>query len=131
MTVVDLIPQVCTKGEGPEAQAVMDRAHLGAMHHYARLALHFARGWDPGRDDKATFFAISYCLGVIGGAAWQVSARAIPLVAKTQWPTLKGLRDRVIKEHRTVTPGLVFGIVQQDLPPLIAALDSLPEARTQ
>jgi uncharacterized protein with HEPN domain len=103
------------------------------MRHYAQLASSFAKTWDLELDeeDSVTFLAISYCLGIIGGAACQVSADAIPVVARTQWPRVTALRDRMIKEYRTVTPDFVFGVVHEDLPPLMTALGFTAEASLQ
>src|SRR5688572_4167885 len=94
-----------------------DRAPLAAMRHYAQTASRWAESWkwEADETDSCTFLAISQCLKVIGGAATQVSSKAVPEAISVSWPKVMGLRDRMAKEYRTVTPGLVIAIVRNDL----------------
>jgi uncharacterized protein with HEPN domain len=108
----------------------MDGAHLDAVLYYAELATQFVEGWTPESDeiDDVRFLAISCCLSIIGGAACNISHAAVPVAGREQWPGVMALRDRM-REYRSVTPRLLSAIVQRNLPPLIAALKSMPEAR--
>ena len=121
----------CGTGDSPSADA-KDHAHLHAIRHYAELATTFAETWtsDSDEPDRVGFLAISSCLGTIGGAACNLSAEAVPDLGKGQWPRVMALHQRM-REYWSVTPSLVQSTVQNDLPPLIAALGTIKAGKGQ
>lgn len=73
--------------------------------------------------------AVIRSLEVIGEAAGKVSAETVALQPEIPWREITGMRHRLIHGYADIRLGLVWFVVQDRLPPLIAALDPLiPDA---
>ena len=95
------------------------------MRIYARHAVTFATGKTRADlDDEPQFqFAIIRAIEVIGEAAAQVPPDVRERFPAIPWPTVVGMRNRLIHGYSTVNLNVVWRIVRNELVPLIAQLD--------
>ena len=92
----------------------------------AKRAIEFTVGLsqdDFFRDEK-TQSAVVYQIQIIGEAARRVSAetrQAHPI----DWTNIVGMRNRLVHDYSRIDVGIVWDIVSNDLPSLIAAVEPL------
>ena len=108
-----------------------DRVRLIHMLWAARQARGFAEG--RGRDDldaDAMFRrATVSCIQEIGEAASKVSESTRSAVPSLPWRQIVGMRHQVVHAYFQVNHGMVWQVVEHDLPPLIAAIEAyVPDA---
>jgi uncharacterized protein with HEPN domain len=102
------------------------RIALQQMLAYAREAVDLCAGktrTDLDRD-RVLELALTRLLEIIGEAANRVPAAEQPDFPDIPWPQIIGLRNRLIHGYDAVDLDIVWQIVQQDLPPLITALQN-------
>lgn len=75
--------------------------------------------------DEQLFLALQRLIEIIGEAAKKVSSGTRSQAAGIEWAAIAGMRDRLIHAYFDVNPDLVWSTVTDDLPPLMAALESL------
>jgi uncharacterized protein with HEPN domain len=76
--------------------------------------------------------AVLHCLTVIGEAAGRISEASAAELPDLPWRKMKNLRNFIVHEYEGVNMPIIWGIVTDELPKVIAALDRLfPERKTQ
>jgi len=103
-----------------------DDARLRHMRDAARQAIGFAEGRSRADldTDLMLVFALVKALEIIGEAAHQVSDPTRNEVPELPWADLIGMRHRLIHAYFDINLDILWQTVQQDLPPLITALDN-------
>ena len=69
--------------------------------------------------------AVVRLLEIAGEAARSVSQKTRSRISTIPWRDISGTRDRLIHGYVDVNLDIVWSIVTQDLPPLIAELEKL------
>lgn len=76
--------------------------------------------------------AVLHCLTVIGEAAGRVSDGSAAELPDLPWRKMKNLRNFIVHEYEDVNMPVIWKIVLEELPVVIAALDPLfPERHSQ
>ena len=104
-----------------------DEVRLKHMLDAARKALNFVHGRsreDLDRDEMLTL-ALVRLLEIVGEAAKNVSPTIKAGNPHIPWKQIGGTRDRLIHGYFNVDLDIVWAIITQDLPPLVAALEQL------
>lgn len=93
----------------------------------ARAAVSFAAGvtFEQLMADEMRQAAILFKLTVLGEAAKRISQPVRDGLPGIPWRSAAGVRDKLVHEYHRIALKTVWGIVQDDLPPLIAALEQL------
>ena len=104
-----------------------DEALLLDMLIAARDAVSFAGGasWEEFHSNRMMRAAVQYAIQTIGEAANKVSATTPAAHPEIAWPRIVGMRHRLVHGYRDVDLQIVWDVVQEYLPPLIAALEPL------
>jgi uncharacterized protein with HEPN domain len=69
--------------------------------------------------------ALVRLLEIVGEAAYQTSKKVRDQHAAIPWPQIIGLRNRLIHGYDAVDLDILWQIIQEDLPPLIAELEKV------
>lgn len=75
-------------------------------------------------DDRPMQHAVIRCLTVVGEAANRVSEETCIALPHVEWSEAIGLRNVLVHDYRGIDMDRIWTIVEQDLPPLLSALDS-------
>ena len=104
-----------------------DEALLLDMKLAAGDALSFVEGLDQMRFDASKLHqaAVVRCLGIIGEAANKVSQEFQDAHPEIEWRKIIGMRHRLIHDYTEVRLDLVWAVLRDELPGLIAALEPL------
>ncbi len=110
----------------PDRQA-SDLALLLDMALAAKDALGFAAGMNEAEFAASRLHqnAVIRSLEVIGEAAGKISADFRDKHPKIQWREITGMRHRLIHGYAEVRFDVVWSVVQDSLPPLLAAISPL------
>lgn len=103
-----------------------DSTRLQDMLAVARRARNFVEGKkaaDLKADDYLIGFAVVRAIEILGEAANKVSAETRVLLPAIQWAEIVGMRNRIVHDYLNVDYDIVWGVVQNDLPPLIQELE--------
>lgn len=73
--------------------------------------------------------SLTRLLEIVGEAASRVSIAKRKDYASIPWPAIVSLRNRIIHGYDSVNFDVLWDIIQDDLPPLIAALESILDLR--
>jgi uncharacterized protein with HEPN domain len=73
--------------------------------------------------DRQLNLSLVRLLEIVGEAASRVPAEERSLYPEIPWPEIVGLRNRLIHGYDSVDFDILWQIVNDDLPPLIAALE--------
>ncbi len=106
-----------------------DKVSLRHMLDYSRKAVAMVEGRtreDLDRDEMLCL-ALTRAAEIIGEAATRVSQAGQQRHAHIPWAQIVGLRNRLVHGYDAVDLDILWDIVQQDLPPLIAALQEIVE----
>lgn len=104
-----------------------DRVRLGHMLEAAQRAQEFVRGrkrQDLNKDEQLAF-ALVKLLEIIGEAAHNVSDETQQKSPQIPWREIADTRNRLIHGYFDVDLDIVWQILEQDLPPLIAELEKI------
>ena len=74
--------------------------------------------------DRTMQHAVIRCLTVIGEAANRVSADMRAALPEIEWSEAVGLRNVLVHDYQRIDLVRVWTIVQDDLPPLLSALNA-------
>jgi len=77
--------------------------------------------------DRVFALALTRLLEILGEAAARVSTQTRDRHAGIAWSAIVGLRNRLIHGYDQVDNDVLWNIVDGDLPPLIAELESILE----
>jgi uncharacterized protein with HEPN domain len=104
-----------------------DEAYLLDMLLWARRVQSFNTDTDSAAfaADIKSQAATLHGLQVIGEAASKVSANFRDAHPEIQWRQISGLRHRLVHDYGRIDMSIIWGIVQNDVGPLIAALEPL------
>jgi uncharacterized protein with HEPN domain len=104
-----------------------DHVSVRQMLENARKATTFMQGKSRRDldDDEMLSLAIVRLLEVLGEAARRVSIEYRDRTSQIPWRQITGTRDRLVHAYDTVNYNIVFAIVKDELPPLIADLERL------
>ena len=104
-----------------------DAIRLRHMLDAARDALSFAEGRsreDLDRD-RQLVLAVVKCIEIIGEAGARVSPEGQAEAAELPWRDMIDMRHRLVHAYYDVNLDVVWSTLREDLPPLIAALESV------
>jgi uncharacterized protein with HEPN domain len=104
-----------------------DAALLLDMLIAAKDAQSFVAGLDEGAfaGSQLHQYAVIRALGIIGEAAGRVSAQTHAAHPGIPWAEIIGMRNRLVHGYSEVRLDLVWGVLRDRLPPLIATLTGL------
>jgi len=104
-----------------------DSVSLHHMLDHAREAVQFAdsRKRSDLDSDRLLELALTRLIEVIGEAAGRVSPATRMKYQTIPWPQIVGMRNRLIHGYDSIDRQLLWDTIQQDLPPLIATLESI------
>lgn len=111
-----------------------DVAYLLDILLHARDARDFTTGIDKGTflSDRKTHLAVIRCFEVIGEAVKRLSPDVQKKYPDIPWSQMAKMRDLLIHAYERVDLDEVWNTVQNDIPPLISALERIipPEGET-
>ena len=104
-----------------------DLVRLRHMLDAARKAVDFSRGRtrDDLDSDEMLSLALVRLLEIIGEAAKRISEEFRQQYSEIPWNQISGTRDRLIHGYFDVDLDIIWSIVADDLPILIAGLDRI------
>ena len=102
-----------------------DSDRLRHMRDAARKAVSFCAGKTRNDldGDEILVLALVRLVEIIGEAARSVSSEARAKSAAVPWREITGTRDRLVHGYADVNLDILWNIVTEDLPPLIAELE--------
>ena len=110
-----------------------DASFLLDMLDAARDAVVFAEAvsYEEFVEDRRNQLAILKAVEIVGEAASRISAGTRQAHPEVPWREIVGMRNRLVHAYFEIDLHLVWGTVQDRLPPLIAQLEPLvpPKAR--
>lgn len=108
-----------------------DGMRLRHMSDHAREAVEMAAGRQRVDLDHDRMFqlALVRLVEVVGEAAARVSPEGQRRYASIPWAEVRGLRNRLVHGYDIVDLNILWDIVHDDLPPLIAELERILEQR--
>jgi uncharacterized protein with HEPN domain len=94
----------------------------------AREAIEFAQGRTRVdlNSDRKLVLALVKDIEIIGEAAYQVSQFARDQLPGIPWDDIIGMRHRLVHAYFDINLDILWRTVQEDLPSLIAKLESIP-----
>jgi len=75
--------------------------------------------------DRQLVLAVVKCIEIIGEAASRVSPEGQAEAAELPWRDMIDMRHRLVHAYYDVNLDVVWSTLREDLPPLIAALESV------
>ncbi len=104
-----------------------DRVRLRHMLDYGREALTLTMGKQRAdlESDHVLALALTRLLEIVGEAANRVSQETQSKCPQIPWRQIVGLRHRLVHGYDAVDEDILWDIVEQDLPPLIIALERI------
>ncbi|HUU94485.1 MAG TPA: HepT-like ribonuclease domain-containing protein [Phycisphaerae bacterium] len=104
-----------------------DRIRIQHMRDAAREAITFVEGRQRADLDRDRVLALALvrCIEIIGEAAAQVTGETRVSCPQIPWPSIVGMRNRLIHAYFDVDLDRVWDTLTTDLPPLIGALETL------
>jgi len=104
-----------------------DNVSMRHMLDHAREAVEMAQGRTRSNLDvnRMLQLALTRLVEIVGEAATRVSLEARQQQPEIPWPQIIGLRNRLIHGYDAVDLNILWDIVQDDLPPLIAELERI------
>lgn len=105
-----------------------DAVRLNHMRDAAEEALGYGQGMtlDQFRADTRTQRAVTYCIQVIGEAAYHIAQETRDEFPEVPWPKLVGTRHRLVHGYLEVDVEILWAVVDQHLEPLLEALHAVP-----
>jgi len=93
----------------------------------AEKAIEFVTGMGPEdlEDDDRTEFAVIKALEIVGEAARRIPHSFRDSQPQIPWREMAAMRDKLVHDYFGVDLEVVWKTIHEDLPPLVAALQSL------
>ena len=94
---------------------------------HARYAIEFCRGIEEEAfvEDTRLVFAVARAVEVVGEAARAIPEEVRSLAPEVPWRQIVSTRNKIAHQYFAVKLDVVWNIVQNDLPPLIASMERL------
>ena len=104
-----------------------DLVYVGHMLDTARKAVGKTQGLSRQAydDDENLRLALTHLVQVIGQAARQISREFSDRHPEIPWADIVGMRHKVVHDYLGVDEDIVWQVVTEDLPKLVAALESI------
>lgn len=104
-----------------------DLLYLGHMLDMAKKAVEKTKGINREAydSDENLRLALTHLMQIIGEAARRVSAETQREHPEIPWTNIIGMRNIVVHDYFQVDEDIVWDVVTQDLPPLVAALERI------
>lgn len=108
-----------------------DLVRLRHMLDYGQEALALTRDKQRAdlESDHVLELALTRLLEIVGEAANRVSPETQQRYPQIPWRQIVGLRHRLVHGYDAVDLDILWDIIEQDLPPLITALEEIVEER--
>jgi uncharacterized protein with HEPN domain len=109
-----------------------DPVYVGHMLDMARKAVAKAAGLthDSYERDENLRLALTHLVQVIGEAGRNVSREFCDEHPEIPWQEIVGMRHKVVHDYLGVDEDIVWQVVTEDLPPLIASLEKILTSRS-
>jgi uncharacterized protein with HEPN domain len=104
-----------------------DEMYLADMLQYAREARALTAGETETSfvANRTLQLALTYLVQIVGEAATQMSDEARAALPDLPWARMRGMRHRLVHNYGRVGYDLVWDVIENDLPLLIAALEKI------
>ena len=104
-----------------------DRERLQHMLEAAKEAIGFVERRTRGEldTDRMLTLALMKEIEIIGEAAYQMAEPSRSESTGIHWPAIINMRHRLVHEYQAIDLTVLWKTVQEDLPPLIAALEDI------
>jgi uncharacterized protein with HEPN domain len=101
-----------------------DMVYVGHMLEMSEKALDFVSGLDKTayEENEQLRLALIYIIQILGEAARQVSPEFKAAHPEISWHEIIGMRHRIVHDYMNVDEDVVWEVVWQDLPRLVAIL---------
>ncbi|MCH8075862.1 MAG: DUF86 domain-containing protein [SAR324 cluster bacterium] len=109
-----------------------DEIRLRHMLDAATEALEFLadRNLDDLANDRKLALALVKEIEIIGEAAYQMAGQSRAEITDIPWPAVINMRHRLVHAYHDINLEAVLSTVQEDLPPLMEALEKFLDADT-
>jgi uncharacterized protein with HEPN domain len=104
-----------------------DWVYAGHMFDMGLKALSFTKGLTKTEydQDEPLRLALTHIIQVLGEAARHISPAFQEAHSEIPWHEILGMRNRIVHDYMSVDEDIVWEVVQQDLPSLVAALGKI------
>ncbi len=104
-----------------------DAAYLWEMREAGRDAVEISTPltFERLRGEKINQLALAKALELIGEAASRVSTEFRQAHPEIEWSKIIGLRHRLVHDYRRINFVLIWDVVREELPSLLAVLDAV------
>lgn len=102
-----------------------DQKYLADMLEFAKkaIAISTTATFDQFNTDDTLQLALAHLVQIVGEAANRTSEDCRRALPKIEWPRIIGMRHRLVHDYGNINYDVVWDVVTNDLPPLIAALE--------
>jgi uncharacterized protein with HEPN domain len=73
-------------------------------------------------ESEEKYFAVRYCLQVIGQCVKELSSETTNQMPSIPWPDIRAMRNRLVHGYKAISGEVVYETVRLDLPVLINAI---------
>lgn len=104
-----------------------DWIYVGHMLDLSQKALDFVSGINKADydQDEQLRLSLTYIIQIIGEAAQHVSSTFKEAHSEIPWHEIIGMRHHIVHDYMNVDEDIVWEVVQQDLPSLVAGLKKI------
>lgn len=104
-----------------------DLIRLRHMLDSAEEAISFAQGHrrEDMKHDRMLVLSVVKAIEIIGEAASQIAIETRDQIPDIPWPSIVGMRNRLVHAYFDIDLNAVWDTLIDDLPPLIAALERI------
>jgi uncharacterized protein with HEPN domain len=104
-----------------------DEMYLADMLQYAREARALTAGENATTfvENRTLQLALTYLVQIVGEAATHLSNEARAALPDLPWERMRGMRHRLVHNYGRVSYDLVWDVIENDLPILIAAVEKI------
>jgi uncharacterized protein with HEPN domain len=105
-----------------------DEKYLSDMLQYAREAHAMAAGADREEffTNRQLQLAVMHLVQIVGEAASHTNTATRTALPSLPWPRIIGMRHHLVHGYGDIDVAIVWDVVENDLPALIAALEQSP-----
>ena len=80
--------------------------------------------------DRKLAYALIKCIEIVGEAAANVTSQCRDNLPQIPWPSIIGMRNRLIHAYFDIDLNVLWKTVIEDIPPLIVGLEKILEERS-